>query len=64
MAFSGIGVFFLSLLVTFVVFLVKRHKKGDFIQFQKSGKNSVNIQSKGSITINGGIHNGSDSKDR
>lgn len=62
--FSGIGVFFLSLLVTFVVFLIKGRKKGDFTQFQKSGKNSINMQSKGSITINGGVHNGSDSKDR
>jgi hypothetical protein len=51
-------------LVTFVVFLVKRRKKGEFSQSQKSGKNSVNMQSKGSITINGGIHNGSDTKDR
>ena len=62
--FSGIGVFFLSLLVTFFIFLLKGRKKSEFIQFQKSGKNSVNMQSRESITINGGIHNGSDSKDR
>lgn len=62
--FSGIGVFALSLLITIVVYLVKRPKKDGSSQFQKSGRNSVNIQSKGSISINGGIHNGPDSKDR
>lgn len=62
--FSGIGVFFISLLITFVVYLVKKPKKDGSSQFQKSGRNSVNIQSKGSISINGGIHNGPDSKDR
>lgn len=63
-AFSGIGVFLLSMLVTFIVYLVKRRKKGGSSQFQKSGRNSVNLQSKGSISVNGGIHNGPDSKDR
>jgi len=62
--FSGIGVLPLSLLITFVVYLIKRRKKGDSSQSQKSGKNSVNLQSKGSITIHGGVRNGPNSKDR
>ena len=62
--FSGIGVLFLSSIIAFVVYLVKGRKKDGFSQFQKSGRNSVNIQSKGSISINGGVHNGPNSKDR
>ncbi|SHM37269.1 hypothetical protein [Fibrobacter sp. UWB7] len=62
--FSGIGVFFLSLLITFAIYFIKGHKKGGSSQSQKSGKNSVNLQSKGSITIHGGVRNGPNSKDR
>lgn len=58
--FSGIGVFFLSLLIAFL----KWQKKDGLSQLQKTGRNSINLQSKGSITINGEIHNESNSEDR
>ncbi|MBF0707714.1 hypothetical protein IQ283_14045 [Alkalihalobacillus hwajinpoensis] len=45
--FSGIGVFILSLLVTKQISKSKKVK-----QVQKSGKNSINYQATGNMTIN------------
>ena len=62
--FDGIGVLAISSLISLVVYFVKKRKKDNQSQHQKSGKNSINLQSKGSISINGGIQNGTNSKDR
>lgn len=45
--FSGIGVFVISIIIG--LFIKRRKKK--FTQYQKSGKNSINLQSKGDITF-------------
>lgn len=47
--FSGIGVFALSLVVTFIL-----NRKKSTSQIQKSGKNSKNYQAAGDINIGKG----------
>ncbi len=44
--FSGIGVLILTLVIR--IFLKKKKR---FSQYQKSGKNSINLQAKGDITF-------------
>jgi len=53
--FSGIGVLIIS---TIIMFLFKSKKKGhEIIQKQKSGKNSINIQSTKNIKIKDSFRN-------
>ena len=45
--FSGIGVFVIGLIIT----IFRKKKKKNFSQYQKSGKNSINIQASRDITF-------------
>mgnify|MGYP003411044297 CR=1 FL=1 len=56
--FSGIGV---AIVTGIVSLIVKSYNKK---MIQRSGKNSLNLQSKSSITINGDINNGTKSEHR
>jgi hypothetical protein len=64
--FSGAGIAIIGGIFTLIKWLLNKNKRDSTVnQSQKSGKNSINIQVVGDLTISGEVKNGiSESKSR